>query len=396
MPRKKQRRNRSLNPPPKVAVLVDTSTDWSRRIISGIMSYLNKHNPWQLFIEPHGLGEHLDLQKGWHGDGVIARVTHEKLLHNLRARNIPVVNVSGIMVPGPQFPCVTSDTKAIAKMAVDYFKERGFRHFAYLSLQGLEYVSRQREAFIAEVQRNGYRCNLHAVKSHLDAQAPDWGLRIESLAKWLRTLPKPVAIMTWSGGREMVHACQFASLNIPEDVALLSGTDDLLCEASHVPISAVRAASERIGYEAAEMLDKLMSKRAVEETVRLIPPLRVVSRQSTDVVTIQDSALAKALKFIRDNAERPINVGEVAERAGIHRRLLERRFKDVLGRSPAEHIRRVHIELAKKMLIDTDMSIADVAEKSGFGSAEYMASLFHNELKITPLRYRRENTLGLS
>lgn len=384
------------NSPPKVAILVDTSTDWSRRVISGIKNYLSEHDPWQLFIEPRGTGERLDVQKGWEGDGIIARVTHEKLLVSLRARNIPVVNVSGIKVPGRQFPCVTSDINAIARMAVDYYRQRGFKHFAYLSLQGLEFVSRQVAAFVGEVQRVGFACDVYGVKTHLNTQTPDWNLRIEGLAKWLVSLPKPVAIMTWNGGREVVHACQYAGLNIPEDVAVLSGTDDMLCEVSHIPISAVRAACERIGYEAAELLDKRMRGGSQQETVRLIPPLRVVSRQSTDIFAIQDTTLVKALRFIRDNADKPVSVDDVATRAGIHRRLLERRFKDVLERSPAEYIRNVHIELAKKKLIDTDLSIADVAEQSGFGSAEYMASMFHHKLGITPLQYRRERKMGVS
>ncbi|MEI6197827.1 MAG: XylR family transcriptional regulator, partial [Verrucomicrobiota bacterium] len=260
MRRNKPRRNQFQlsNSPRKVAILVDTSTDWSRRLISGIISYLKQHGPWQIFIDPHGVGEHLELQKRWQGDGVIARVTDEKLARSLHARRIPVVNVSGIKVAGPQFPGVISDTPAVARMAVDYFRERGFKHFAYLSLLGLEYVSRQLDAYVAKVQQAGCKCEVHCVKAHLGAQTPDWNLRMETLANWLRSLPKPVAILTWSGGREIIHACQFAGIKIPEEVALMSGTEDLLCEAAHIPISAVCAGSERIGFEAAAMLDDLM------------------------------------------------------------------------------------------------------------------------------------------
>jgi len=375
---------------------VDTSTDWSRRIISGIINYLKVNDPWHLFIEPHGVGEHLELQKGWQGDGVISRITSEKMATSLNARNIPVVNVSGMKVAGPQFPQVTSDMAIAARMAADYFLERGFKHFAYFSLQGLEYVARQRDAFDAAVRQAGHKCHFHSVKAHLGAQVPDWNIRVESLASWLSSLPKPLAVFTWSGGRELIHACQFAELRIPEEIALLSGTDDLLCEASHIPISAIRASSERIGFEAAAMLDELMRGKTVKAPTKLIPPMRVISRQSTEIFSIQDSAIVKALRFIHANAQRPIHVDEVAACASIHRRMLERRFKDILGRSPAEHIRRAHIEIAKKLLVDTNQSVADIAEKSGFGSAEYMASLFHDELGTTPLRYRREAALGLS
>ena len=390
-----QRKKTPFKSPPRVAVLVDTSTDWSRRIVSGIISYIKDQNPWQIFIEPRGLSEHLKLQNGWQGDGVIARVTDDKMASHLREQNIPVVNVSSIKLTGPPFPSVTSDMSALAKMAAEYFLGRGFRHFAYFSLQGLEYVSRQREAFLDEVQRAGYEVALFGVKTNPGVQTPDWNLQTEHLAKWLVSLPKPVAILTWNGGREVIHACQLAGITIPEDVALLSASDDLLCEASHISISAVRSASERIGYEAAAMLSQLMRDKEAKVGTKRILPLQVVTRQSTDVLAIRDPALVKALKYIQSNASKPINVGDVAKSSGIHRRLLERRFVDLLQRSPAEHIRRVHLELAKRLLIDTRLPIAEVADQSGFSSAEYMATLFQQELKTTPLRYRRENMMGL-
>jgi LacI family transcriptional regulator len=391
MRQKKTRGNPPLQTPSRVAVLVDTSTDWSRRVIAGISNYVKKHDVWQLFIEPHGIEEHLELQRGWQGDGVIARISNEGLARSLHARNIPVVNISGIKLSGPKFPLVTSDVVISARLAAEYFLDRGFRNFAYLNLVGLEYVSRQREAFVAAVKQAGCNCELHGVKTHSGAQAVDWNVRIDSLGQWLLTLPKPTAVFTWSGGREVIHACQQAGLRVPEDIALLSGTDDQLCEISHVPISAVRAACERIGYEAAAMLDKLMHQATVKDRVKLFPPLGVVSRQSTDTLAITNPAMAKAVRFILKNAGKPIRVSQVAAAAGIHRRLLERRFHEVMRRTPAEHIRRVHIDCAKKLLIETDLAIADVAEGAGFGSAEYLSTLFQKELGTTPLRYRRES-----
>ncbi|MEI6196590.1 MAG: helix-turn-helix domain-containing protein, partial [Verrucomicrobiota bacterium] len=153
--------------------------------------------------------------------------------------------------------------------------------------------------------------------------------------------------------------------------------------------------SERIGFEAAAMLDDLMRGKTVKDRVTLIPPLRVVSRQSTDILAIRDQALVKAMRFIHENAEKQIDVKAVAGLAGISRRSLELRFREVLGHTPADHIRRTRVEVAKRLLIDTDLSIADVAEQSGFGNAEYMATLFKKEVAITPLRYRRDSRLGL-
>ena len=386
----KTQRRRPPNHIPRVALLVDTSTDWSRRVIGGIIQYIRAHDFWHLYVESHGVEEHFELPRGWQGDGVIARIGNEKMARSLQARGLPVVNVSAIHVPrAPEFPRVNTDVADTAQVAVNYFLERGFKNFAYLSLLGLEYAARQQDAFIAAVKEVGGQCAVQGVKTHAGAQTPDWNLRIEKLGRWLLSLPKPVAILTWSGGREVIHACHAVGLRVPEEVALLSGSDDFLCEASRVPISAVQAAAERIGQEAAALLHRLMRGGKAPACPILVPPLRVVTRQSTDTLAISDIALVKALSFIRENATRRIRVSEIAAHAGVSRRLLEQRFLKTLGRTPAAQIRRTHLDRACTLLAETDLSIEQVAEACGFGSPEYMTYYFRRELKITPLKFRR-------
>src|ERR1019366_6790380 len=103
------------------------------------------------------------------------------------------------------------------------------------------------------------------------------------------------------------------------------------------------------------MLDKLMRQGTAPKKPILIPPLRVVTRQSTDTLALLDPAMVKALSFIRENAAKPIQVGDVAQEAGVSRRVLERRFLQALDRSPATEIRRVHLERATSLLVSTDM-----------------------------------------
>ncbi len=378
---------------PRVAILIDTSTDWSRRVIVGIRQYIRTHDFWHVFIEPRGVDEGLELPAGWEGDGVIARIVNVEMARKLaqKARGIPVVNVSAIQLPGaPVFPRVNSDVAGSAKLAVNYFLERGFRNFAYLSLRGLEYASRQQIAFAEAVAKTGGRYFVRAIKTHDGAQTPDWNLQIGELAAWLKTLPKPMAILIWSGGREIIHACDAAGLRVPEEVALLSGSDDFLCDMSRVPISAVQSACETIGSEAAALLNRLMIGGRPPKQPLLIPPLRVITRQSTDTLAITNPHLAKALAYIRENAARNINVQSIARHAGISRRLLEKRFKASLGRTPAEHIRFTQLDRAKQLLMDTNLNIERVSEIAGFGSPDHMAFLFRKKFSITPLKFRKE------
>jgi LacI family transcriptional regulator len=374
----------------RVAVLVDTSTDWGRRIITGVVSYVREHERWQLFIEPVGLEEQHLLPAGWNGDGVISRISTSKIANHLGTRNIPVVNISGVQIPGPQFPRVANDVRMVGKMAADYFLARGFKNFGYLSPLGFEPVAEQREAFANAVAAAGFGCAVYSVKTHHGAQNVDWNTNIHQLGDWLCSLPRPLAVLTWSGSREVIYAAQHAGLSVPEEVSVMSGSDDFLCEVSQVPISAVRAAGERIGYEAASQLDALMRGSGDPAFSIYIPPSDVITRQSTDTLAISDHSLIQALTFIRENSEKPIQVRETASRAGVSSRVLERRFKEVLGSTPAEHIRRSHLDRAKQLLSETDLAMPEVAEAAGFGSPAYMSFVFRKELETTPLRYRRE------
>jgi len=379
---------------PRVAILVDTSTTWGRRVITGIHNYTRLHHAWQIFVEARGLEEPFSAPAEWAVEGVIARVSNPKMVSELHSLGVPVINVSSIELPGSTFPRVTTNVREAAALAVKHFQERGFQNFAYFSLLGLSYVSSQQDAFTQAVRQAGHDCTLFGVRTHAGAE-PDWSFDLNKLATWLKRLPKPIAIFTWNAScaREILFGCQVAGVIVPEEVAVLSGADDdLLCEVSHIPISAIKVAAEQIGFQAAAFLDHWVTNHSVPKKNILLSPLEVVTRQSTDTLAIKDPALVKALNFIRRKADQPIQVEEVAANVGISRRALERRFSKTLNRTPAEEIRRHHLELAKKLLGETDMRIPDIADAAGFGSPEYMAFVFRRELGLNPRRYRKDIT----
>jgi LacI family transcriptional regulator len=382
-----------IKPSRRVAVLVDTSTSWGRRIIEGLHQYESEHSRWQLFVEPRGVEQRRWLPPGWTGDGVIARVGFPELADQLQKLGLPVVNVSGIELPGVDFPRVITNQREAARMAADHFLNSGFRHFGYFSLLGLDYVAEHQQTFRAIAEAEGCDCSLYAAASLLGAAESDWMLDLDRLVEWLESLPKPVAILTWNTGsaRELLYACAAAGMKVPEEVSVMSGSDDdLFCKVAPVPISAVNPAAEEIGFRAAERLDQLMNrKRASGRKDILIPPLGVVTRQSTETLAVEDPSLVKALRYIREDPARAMRVGDVAAHAGLCRRALEQRFLRILGRSPASEIRRVRIERAIDLLQRTKLPVSVVAEKSGFSTAEYMASVFRSQLDAAPMSFRK-------
>lgn len=376
---------------PHVAVLVDTATGWGRRLVRGIVNY-SQHGPWSLWIKSGGQDAPVWLPPGWRGDGIIARVGTPAAARRVRAAGVPVVNISAIELPGVDFPRVATDLPAAGRMAAEHLLERGFAHFAYYGLSHRAYVERHYDGFAQAVRGVCRDCPFYATTFAAGAGARTaWVTRQRGLARWLKTLAKPVAIVAWTTelGRELIHACRRGGLLVPEQVAVLAAdNDELLCEACTPSLSGIALTSERIGFEAARLLDGLMRGARAPKGPLLLEPTGVVTRQSTDTLAVDDPELARAVAFIRARATDPIQVHDVLREVPVSRRWLERRFREVLGRGPAAEIRRVRLARAKRLLAETDMPVPEVARRAGFGSREYLAAVFKAELDLSPRQYR--------
>ncbi len=372
-------------------VLVDTSTTWGREIINGVIRFTNRRPLGRIFVEARGMQERLRVPKTVNVQGVIARVRSDEMASDLKAMKVPVVNVSGIKLTECVFPQVTSNMRKVAELAVEHFVEKGFLHFGYFGLKGLRYVTEQQHQFEEKVSQMGYSCASFRETTHRGVE-PDWCHNRELLL-WIKELPKPVGIFSWnaSSAREILYACLDAGLRVPDEVAILSGSeDDLLCQAAPIPISAVVPATQLLGFRATEVLHNLIRGGPSQSEPILIPPIGVKTRQSTEILAVQDPALVKALNFLSQNPDKQINVDYLARQAGVSRRALERRFRDVLKRTPADEIRRVRLETARRLLAETDLPISAVADALGFESQGYFASLHRRYFKKSPIQYRLE------
>ena len=376
---------------PPVALLIDTATEWGRQVIHGIADYAHQQGGWDIWLERRCQQAPGRLPPGWHGDGIIARVADREMGRYLAKIPAPVVNVSAARIPGVHFPTVSMDVRAVARLATGHLLDQGFQHFGYYAPHGFSYAKTHYESFVESLAEVGLDCCLF-LRRRGTASAVTWQRRQKELQQWLRELPKPIAILAWTSdlAREVSYACQAIGLLVPEQVAVMAGGEDsVLCETCNPPLSAVAINSERVGYEAAALLDRLLQDKPSPSEPILIEPSHVVVRQSTDTVAVDDSDLAQAITFIRANAGKRIRVNDVLRAVPVSRSWLERRFQDLLGRSPAQEIRRVRLEHTKRLLAKTDMPVTQVAAASGFGSAEYFAYAFKLATGSTPREFRK-------
>lgn len=213
-----------------------------------------------------------------------------------------------------------------------------------------------------------------------------------AVARWVRGLPRPVGIFATNDiwGVQLAEVCLRADLRVPEDVAILGvDDDDLLCEFARPALSSIAVPAQRIGYEAAREVDRLLRGVQARSRPLLFPPLGVIARRSTDILAIEDGEVAASLRFIRQHAYQPIRVTDLLRVVPTSRRSLERRFRKVLGRSILDEIRRVHVERASQLLAQTDLTLNSIAERSGFTDAKRFSTVFRQMVGMTPSAYRR-------
>lgn len=380
----------------RIAVLVDTSTGWGRRVIRGIADYATKQTGWQLTVVESGRDEKLGLGRGWQGDGVIARIGDLEMYRELKAFGKPVINVSAIELKGVDFHRITGDVRTAAEAAVKHFAQRGYEHLAYCGLEDLQYVARHCEAFEAAAQARGFSCEVyHPSQSQRQS---GWQEKREDLLAWLKELPKPIGIWTWASarGRNVLNACLDGGIDVPEQVAVLAGDDDeLLCQVCTPPLSGMVTPAEQVGHEAARLLHAVIKGEELPDEDLRIAEAEINTRESTETLAISDPDVRKAMHYIREHLQSQIlQVSELAEALGLSRRALERRFVKSLGHGPAHEIQKSRLKLVAKLLRETDMSISDIAARVGYSSSEYLIRVFKKDRGYTPNQFRVQNTEG--
>jgi LacI family transcriptional regulator len=381
-----------VTPAPQVALIIETSAIYGRRILAGVARYLRSHHRWSVFIEQHELGTPPPtwLTSG-HWDGILSRPTDHAMARLFRRMKVPVVDLNDLY-ENLDLPWVGSDHVAIGRMGASHLLERGFRNFAFCGFANELWSMQRFNGFCSAVPQNNVPISLYETPW----RGPNilrWDQDIEQIATWLIALPKPVAIMACNDvrGLHVLDACSRAGLLVPEEVAVL-GVDDeeIMCELCSPPLSSVAPNPERIGYAAAELLDALIAGKRPRQLRIFVDPIRVFSRQSTDVMAVSDRAVASAARFMREQTLHGCRLTDVLQKVNMSRATLEKRFRKHLNRSPKQEMRRIRVERIKQLLVETDFTLERIAELSGFEHPEYMSVLFKRETGQTPGKYRNQ------
>jgi LacI family transcriptional regulator len=384
---------------PRVALLVESSRAYGRGLLHGIAEYVRLHGPWSIYLAERGLGDAPPpWLRRWDGDGIIARIENRRIARAVRALEIPTVDLRGVLII-PGVPRIITDDESVAGLAFAHLRERWFRHFAFCGFVGADYSDSRSACFARLVEESGFACHVYEPSRPSPLVGTEaleqrgWTTEAE-VTRWIQDLPKPVGLMACNDIRahQVLTTCRTIGVRVPDEVAVVGvDNNDVLCDLSDPPLSSVLPDTHRTGHEAAVLLERMMAGEPAAEPLTTVPALGVVTRRSTDVMAIEDPTMSSAVRFIREHACDGITVEDVLEGLSLSRSVFERRFVKIFGRTPKAEILRTQFDRAKRLLAETDLSLKQIASKTGFRHPEYFSAAFKERTGQTPGQYRRSS-----
>lgn len=383
----------------KIILLLDFAEEYSKSLLKGISKFSMEHGPWTYcrmplyYRETIGMGGILDWAKDWGADGIVGQLYNDKDVDKIINSGIPVIAMD-FKERFEEIPNITGEYREAGVMGAEYFLKKGYRNFAFYGFNDIVWSRERAEGFEERLEREGHQ--VHYFEHRKSRSSDLWYYKSTSLSQWLKSLPKPIALMACDDnqGLHITEACRQNNIRIPEEVAVLGvDNDQMLCELSDPPLSSIGLDIEKGGYDAARLLDEMI--RGLKEPYDLIvKPTQVITRQSTDIYATNDVHIASTLRFIHKNIEKNLQVDEVVKQVPLSRRSLEKRFLQITGIPVYKYIFNLRIEKFTQKLLETDQTIFEIALDLGLNDSKNIARQFKQVKGCNPVEYRKKYLAG--
>ncbi len=381
---------------PRIAVVLPSFAKSNRDKLEGVFQYIRLHTPWQVrLIDRECDNQTVESIRRWRPSGIILGRLLGKFGRELDF-GVPTVvmdaqrNCYSALLKRASF--ITCDQRLVAEAGADYLVRQGFVRLSYLATALCDWSVERGRLFQAWAEEKGVFCSLHISPGGRGTRSADWGVEQDSLLGWLKGLPKQTAVFVSNDrqAREVLELCQLARLRVPSDIAVLGcDNDELLCENTLPSLSSVAPDFASCGYQAAELLDRLMCKTIRKPLQLFYGVKRIVERESTRFLSgADDVRVGWGTDFIRLNAVRRISVFDIANHMRVSRRMAEILFKKQRGRSINSEIQLVRIDRLKSLLLETDKPITVLCEQCGYRNEAHVKRLFKRMVGLTMSQFR--------
>ena len=368
----------------KIGILIERQRAFGRQLCSGIVQYAQTRDDWSLTMLDWDDLTHTSRLKGF--DGFIVRVINDEIARTFAQTGKPVVDVFEGRNSQP-FVKVIQDATRISQLAVRHFILHHFSAFGFFGHEGMAYSDMRRHAFVECLRLHRMGCFIYNTpasairnfeynvmkKEKYSADSDE-----RSIARWVRKLPKPIAVFASHDLRayQLIKVCRELGVAVPSEVAVLGVDDDeILCNFTDPTISSIDPNACGMGFKAAETLSALMDGMECPPVVR-VKPTRLIERKSTAIFPLDPPWLSDALVFIRANVRKRLSALDVYQHVGHSHTVVNDAFRKVLNTTVSKEIADSRLREAHRLVSTTALPFAEVAELSGFASVQYFTRSF--------------------
>ena len=358
-----------------ILVTFDITSIAGRDQLAGVFRYLRGKPNWMPRLISRAADFTPDIIRNAHSekiDGIIINHAGSPETEDALAKSDIPLAVIGI-----RNPKLVARTKAIAlirndnvetgRIAAHYFLSLGnFRAYGYIGIAVNTFP---------QTANSGTEESRHA------------------LSAWLKTLPKPAAILAaWDyPAVQALEICRAEKIKVPHDIAILGvDNDPMVCDATMPPLSSVPFDYEKEGFESAAALDILLEKpaRRAKPVTVACHPLPVFVRESAARIAPVSVLIKRAMRHIEKNASKGISTRDVAQALGVSQSLLTLRFREYAGMTVMDALINARLKKTCELLVSTNRSIKDVTMASGFRNANYLKATFKAKFGQSMREYR--------
>ena len=380
----------------RVLIISDFTESFSHKLLAGIVDYSRQKEQWIVRRMPPeykaqiGIPGVIRVAKEWEIDAVIAQFEPTDDV-GLFAENGIVAIAQDYKKKFTTIPNVTADYLGTGKMVARFFLERGFRNFGFFGFNDVCWSDERCEGFRREIETAGYGDSFYAYRMQEIHMV--WYYQRNRLREWLRSLPKPIAIMACDDnqGTNLIEACHGLGIKIPSEVSVIGvDNDESLCSLGSTTLSSVQIDIEEGGRETAALVERLVADPGAPAEDVVLKPVKIVGRMSSAAFATADQQILKALLFIHRSALKKISVSDVMAEAALSRRLLERRFKSVTGKTLYEYITDQKLRHFAEQLEETDEQVINIALSMGENDTKSISRRFKQLYGCTPVEWREK------
>ena len=316
----------------RLLIITDFTESFANKLLKGIVTYSRQKEQWIIRRMPPsykakiGIPGIIRVAKEWKVDAVLGQFEETDDM-SLFAKNGLVVVAQDFKKRFTTIPNITADYLGTGRMAARFFLDRGFRNFGFFGFRNVCWSDERCAGFRREIESAGYGDYFY--EYNLQELDRLWYYEREQLAHWIKTIPKPIAIMACDDnqGYNLIEACHSAGVKIPAEVSVMGvDNDELLCSLGSPTLSSIQVDIEDGGFRTAELIEQMVTHPDMPPQDIVLKPVKIVGRISTAAYATDDIQIQKAIQYIHQNYQKKINVKDVMDQVALSRRLLERRF----------------------------------------------------------------------